>query len=153
MVARQHDDVMLNSKVILACWKVIVGHMQRRVGGDIKHGAARQVEKRKSSEKIHGCVDGGHAECWCARDSVRWKQVIHCGDPLREQLKREVAVRHNDDVIMSAIDKNRQRQTMHLCAQFGSSAPDGVGRVCGQTSRDILNRGKSCLKHIITTNG
>lgn len=139
MVARQHDDVMLNSKVILACWKVIVGHMQRRVGGDIKHGAARQVEKRKSSEKIHGCVDGGHAECWC-------------GDPLREQLKREVAVRHNDDVIMSAIDKNRQRQMMHLCAQFGSSAPDGVGRVCGQTSRDILNRGKSCLKHIITTN-
>lgn len=77
-------------------------------------------------------------------------------DPLWQPLKGAAeeggAVRHNDDVIMSAIDKNRKRQTMHLCAQFGSSAPDGVGRVCGQTSRDILNRGKSCLKHIITTN-
>lgn len=33
--------------------------------------AARQKEKRKIEEKVHGCNDGGHAEGWCGREGCK----------------------------------------------------------------------------------
>ena len=45
------------------------GHVHRRVSGvyrekDVEDGAARQEEKRKAKEEVHGCGEGGHAGGW-----------------------------------------------------------------------------------------
>lgn len=34
---------------------------------DVECAAARQKEKRKSTKKIHGCREGGHAGLMCHR--------------------------------------------------------------------------------------
>lgn len=53
----------------------------------LKMGAARQEEKRRTTEKVCGCSEGGCEDGWCvlteeeARDRVRWRQMICCGDP------------------------------------------------------------------------
>lgn len=37
---------------------------------------------------IYGCSEGAHAEGLCEA-GVRWRQMICCGDPNREQMKEE----------------------------------------------------------------
>lgn len=34
---------------------------------NVQYGATRKEEKRKTSEKVHGCSDGGRAEGLCNR--------------------------------------------------------------------------------------
>lgn len=57
--------------------------VQRRDG--VKDGAARQKEKRKSSEKICGCGETGHAKGWRDRgacwDNLLWR-------PLKGEVRR-----------------------------------------------------------------
>ena len=47
---------------------VICDRSQERSGvyweKDIEDGAARQEEKRKAKEEVHGCGEGGHAGGW-----------------------------------------------------------------------------------------
>lgn len=45
-----------------------------------KYGAAREEEKRRTTEMIYGCSEGGYAEK-DNRGRVGWKQMIHCGNP------------------------------------------------------------------------
>lgn len=35
---------------------------------DVEDGAARPKEKMKTTEKVNGCSEGGHVECWCDYD-------------------------------------------------------------------------------------
>uniref|UniRef100_A0A0E9SZ62 Uncharacterized protein n=1 Tax=Anguilla anguilla TaxID=7936 RepID=A0A0E9SZ62_ANGAN len=52
----------------------MVGHVWRRDAGD---GAARQEEKRKAKEKVHGHGEGGLAGGWC-----RGQEEMETDDPL-----------------------------------------------------------------------
>lgn len=51
--------------------------------------AGRQEERRKTSEEVRGCSAGQYAEGWSDRgacwDRRRWRQMVHCDNPLREQ--------------------------------------------------------------------
>ena len=38
---------------------------------DVEDGAARQEEKRKAKEEVHGCGEGGHAGGWSVNG--RWR--------------------------------------------------------------------------------
>lgn len=39
---------------------------------DVEYRAASQEEKKKTTEKIHGCGDGGHADFW-------WRKMLGIG--------------------------------------------------------------------------
>lgn len=47
---------------------------------DNQYRAARQEENRKTTKKVSGCSEEGHAE-EDTRDGVTWRQVIYCGYP------------------------------------------------------------------------
>lgn len=51
--------------------------------------AGREDEKR-TSRKIHGSTEGGHAEGCCVGEDVRnrvmWRQMIRCGDDSSRKL-------------------------------------------------------------------
>lgn len=47
----------------------------------IEDGAARQMEQRKTTDEVHECSEGRHAEGWCDRRQIIGRQVICCGDP------------------------------------------------------------------------
>lgn len=56
---------------------------------DATYEAARQEEKGKPVEKINGCSEAGHADCWCDRgrcwDRMRWRQMIRCSNSKRSK--------------------------------------------------------------------
>lgn len=59
---------------------------------DLAGGAVGQVEKRPQ-RRFMGAVKAGVTKV-DARNRARWRQ-IHCGDPLREQLKEEENLQAN----------------------------------------------------------
>lgn len=48
---------------------------------DVEYGAARQEEKKTTTEKIDRCSEGGHTDHWC--DRGRWR------DRVKGKLKKE----------------------------------------------------------------
>lgn len=59
------------------------GHERRRDCDIFDQDVTRQEEKRKIAEKIRGCSEEGHADCWCdrgecPRDRIRWRQMMGC---------------------------------------------------------------------------
>lgn len=74
----------------------------------IKYGAARQKKKRKTTEKIHSVKDMQRVSVTEENvgDSVRGRQVIHCGDPYREQPKEMNIMNTHEYHINSRVQKN-----------------------------------------------
>lgn len=61
-----------------------------------EHKNDGQGGKRKTTGKVHGCSDGGHAKGWCDTCQRSWRQMISCGDPLKKAAgKKEEEDAHN----------------------------------------------------------
>lgn len=54
-----------------------------------EHKNDGQGGKRKTTGKVHGCSDGGHAKGWCDTCQRSWRQMISCGDPLKKAAEKK----------------------------------------------------------------
>lgn len=63
------------------------GHVKRR---DVEYVSRRDTEvgslKARGPEEIHRCSERGH-KVNVKEDQVRWRQMIGCGQPFRQQAK------------------------------------------------------------------
>lgn len=66
--------------------------MQRRDDWtkDVAYGAARNKEKRKTTQKVHGCTEGGHEEGWGDRGSRKGEGEMEADDLLWPPLKKSI---------------------------------------------------------------